>query len=152
MSDPTKGRGVMICLYPKAGTCLWASSPPHLTLAFCGLVGATDVEEFSLFQAAKRISLYGPVSAFTQGVDTFGPPERPEQVVTLEVTERLQSIRDIVLPFHRSQFMEFRPHITINQGLDLTQTTLGDDRYDHEITFDRVAVHYGDKIAMWRLL
>ena len=141
----------MVCLYPKAGSCLWASRPPHLTLAFCGLVGETDVEEWSLFQAAKRISLCRPVSTFTQGVETFGPPERPEQVVLLEVTEPLQAMRDIVLPFHRSQFMEFRPHVTIDAALDLTQTALGEERYDHEVTFDTVAVHWGDTIHSWWL-
>jgi len=147
-----QSRGVMVCLYPKVGSCLWASSPPHLTLAFCGLVGETDVEEWSLTQAARQANLYGPVSTLTRGVESFGPSERPTQVVTLEVTERLQAMRDIVVPFHRSQFMEFRPHITVNTNIDLAQTTFGEDRYDHEVTFDRVAVHYGDRRAVWQLL
>lgn len=141
--------GIMVCLYPVAGSADWSKEePPHLTLVYSGTVDddAPPPQEALLIVARTIADTYG---VQTIPVDCMGKlGEKGEaNVVHMECSPDLAAMRAALVGYSRSQYVVFKPHVTIDNDGDEG----GMDDAPETITFDRIAVHYGEDVTVYPL-
>ena len=130
----------MIAYLPVRGE--WCKQPlPHLTLVYGGKI---TEQEYSVFnQMAKDAIIVSRLAGGFQldvtGVETFGDDDEKVEVLTLEPTPDLIRARQLVEHWNRSEYTEFKPHVTVGP-VGSARGVLPTSLY-----FDRVMVAYGNE-------
>lgn len=134
--------GVMIALLPQSAE--WSKvDPPHCTLVYSGEVKDHPESDFhQLLKDATSIALLTrPLVVRTKGLEVFGEADERVDVVTLDVTPELDSMRNFVFRWNKSKWQEFRPHITVGP----TPSELNIGMIPPNVRFDRVLLAWGDQ-------
>lgn len=147
----------MIAFLPSNGS--WVKQDfPHMTLVYGGSIEGRDISEFNqmgkdAITAARAIRTF---SLNATGVETLG--EEPDRVDTLVFypTPQLLVARKIVESWNKSEFTDFKPHVTIGPAgsayADMVKVSTNDYEYPKRrrdmlptsVYFDRLAVCWGD--------
>lgn len=112
---------------------------PHMTLVYAGVIQDRTPTEINDI-AKDAISLSRLISSFStpiMGLDVFGDEERV-RVLTLHTTPQLYAARKLVERWNKSQYKEFRPHITL--GPEETVVSV----VPQKIHFSRIAACWGE--------
>lgn len=138
--------GIMVALLPSSAD--WADVElPHMTLVFAGKVDERNPGEFNeLAKDAASIAMLSPglFVAENIGIDTFGPPEELVDAIVVRPTPEIMAARRFLEKWNRSEYPEFKPHITIGKHPAMLTNV------PSRIVFNRLSVHWGnDSIAFW---
>ena len=120
---------------------------PHLTLVYVGEIpNLSNTVRGELMREAQRISVQQAVLALdVTGRDVFGD-EHKVDVLTFPLTPALARARMRLERFNASQY-PFKPHATVGP-----QGSILNVPYTNRITFDRIAVGWGEDRTVYRLL
>lgn len=137
---------VMIALLPTTSD--WCKIKlPHMTLVFAGEI--ENLSQQSHNEMAKTALSLAMVcrtfSLVVMGTDVFGSGEEQVEVLRLRPDPEVLAMRHVVESWNASEF-PFNPHVTVGP-LGSTGDTIPDF-----ITFDRVAVGWGDSLLVYNLL
>lgn len=139
---------VMVALLPR--TSEWCRIElPHLTLAYVGEIPDLQPSTWSdLLKAAITISSsFAPIVVSVLGVERFGEPDNPVDVLLLDSSPDLMAIQRTVDDWETGQFRAFRPHCTIGPPGAIVGITV-----PTEISFDRCVVSYGSQNTSYKLV
>lgn len=142
---------VMVALLPTESS--WCrQNLPHLTLVYVGEIPDLSLTVHGeLLKAAMTISMsFGPLTLAVMGVERFGEPDNPVDVLLLENTPRLSSIQLSVEQWSASIRVDefpFTPHCTIGPPGAIVGITVPE-----QISFDRVLVAYGSENTSYKLV
>ena len=140
----------MIALFPSnppMESSYWTTELPHMTLVYAGKIADLEDDDFNLMVIdAFKVALSNEIiSLETAGVETFGPEDERVDVIRLIPTDTLLKMYDSVKQWNHSNYLEFKPHVTIGVHPTIVEEI---PKY---ITFDTVAVCYGDLKKLFKL-
>lgn len=120
---------------------------PHLTLVYAGEIhDLSNTLRGDLMREAQRISVQQTILALeVSGHEVFGD-EHKVDVLTFPLTPALVRMRLRLDRFNASQY-PFKPHATVGPVGSLETVT-----QTKRITFDRIAVGWGEDRTVYRLL
>lgn len=132
--------GVMIALLPVFAP--WVKQDlPHLTLVYSGETG--DHKPMDLLEMIKDASslaaISKPITTPVIGLEVFGKEDDRVDVFTVRLTPELMAMRNFVEKWHRSEWNEFKPHVTIGPSPSMVLER------PQMIAFDKVMVAWGDR-------
>lgn len=142
---------VMVALLPTESS--WCRQMlPHLTLVYVGEIpDLSPTIQGELLKAAMTIATsFAPLSLAVMGVERFGEPDNPVDVLLMENNSTLLSIQLGVERWSASNQVDefpFTPHCTIGPPGAIVGVTV-----PQEISFDRVLVGYGSENTSYKLV
>ena len=120
---------------------------PHCTLVYLGRVEKQTHKRYLelLGITSGLATITRSFTAKAIGYDTFGPTEDRVKVLKLERNPELHALRSFVERFNKSEFKEFRPHITLGSW--------DTEVYEHPnaVRFNRLALCWGESRTFFRL-
>lgn len=131
--------GVMIALLPTVDD--WCHIEcPHLTLVYAGKKQDMSFMDYqALAKDAASIAMVAPrTSLQVTGRETFGDAQEAVDVFTLRPTPELLGMRNFVEKWNKSEYTEFKPHVTIGPVGTFVEIP------PRIVSFDRVLVSWGD--------
>lgn len=138
--------GVMIALLPYSAE--WTNLEfPHMTVVYAGDVGDHKITDLpKLIKDASSIAMVNrPLTLMVTGLEVFGKDDEKVDVFTLRPIPEIMAIRNFVEKWHKSEFTEYRPHVTVGPSPSMV---VGRPQY---ITFDKVAVAWGDEKYIFKM-
>lgn len=136
----------MVSLLPNNGW--WSKLEiPHLTLVFAGKIDQLQASQFNnMAKDAASIAMMQPrFSVKVIGTDVFGSNGDEEvDVFTLQKTPELMAMRRFLEKYNKSDYVEFKPHVTIGPAGG------GIPQIPDIIIFDRINVAWGNEyMTFW---
>lgn len=130
-------QSVMIALLPVTSD--WCHIElPHMTLVYCGEIpdlNSTDYNNLGkeVLDLSRR---YPPLSLDVIGIDILGSDEEPVDVLKLQATPELLSMRSAVERWNGSEY-GFTPHATVGPLGSLQ------GKIPNRLVFDRIMLGWG---------
>ena len=137
--------GIMIAYLPIDGS--WCKQPlPHMTLVYAGTLLEREYSDFNRLakDAISVARLTSPFSLDVTGVEVFGDEEKVD-VLRLSSTPELIRARQLVEHWNKSEFTEFKPHVTVGP----TGSARG--MLPTKLYFDRIMVAFGNEDMTFKL-
>lgn len=137
---------IMIALLPVNAD--WCTLDlPHLTLVYSGETKDHSPGDYNRMakDVASLAMLSGPLSLDVMGMDTLGPPEDRVSVLLLRPSIDLLSMRNFVEKYNRSEYPDYKPHVTIGPRAPESGS------YPSRIFFDRLYIGWGEdeSLTFW---
>ena len=130
--------GVILALLPRGST-----GETHCTLVYGGTVGEDAPHPTVLAKSAMHLARgFMPFDVTVTGHDMFG--QEKDEPVNLIDSHHLHAMRHFVNHHNRSEFKDFKPHISVNE--DTPHLALGS-----KLRMDRLALWYGEDRWSWAL-
>lgn len=136
MEDHSKS--VMIALLPVTSD--WCKIElPHLTLVYCGEIDDLSPSDYNelgkeVLDLSRR---HPPLALDVVGIDIFGSDDDPVDVLKLQATPELLSMRASVERWNASEY-DFTPHATVGPIGSIA------GNIPNRLLFDRVHLGWGD--------
>lgn len=144
MMDDFK-ESVMVALLPV--TTDWCKIElPHLTLVYAGEIKDLDPEDYNKLgkDASSLAMMTRPITLSVTGVEVFGEEDKVD-VLRFRPTPELEAMRHVMESWNASEF-PFRPHATMGP----VGTRMLIPFIPESVTFDRIAVHWGETcLTFW---
>lgn len=131
---------IMVALLPKGETGSKLELP-HLTVIYGGEIPEmTARETFDLIGTFISVMDGTPIPPLkVTGLEIFGDDEKVE-VLTFASNPELDRLRTIFEPHHKSQYKEFKPHLTMGPVGSVRNKNLPDT-----VEFNRLILAFGDR-------
>lgn len=132
---------IMIAFLPTYAT--WVKQElPHMTLVFAGLVSEAgpNLKRDMTLDTAMIAAVTPKFSLLSLGVDQFGEGMERVDVLRLLKTTPLEAVRRMVERHNKSQYTDYKPHITIGPVGSAAESYLPEG-----VTFDRILLAWGDE-------
>ena len=136
---------VMVALLPTTSD--WCQIElPHLTLVYAGTIEELrSMDRNVLAKTAVSLAMTSkPITLFVKRLEVFGE-EDPVDVLTLVPTPELIAMRMILDSWNRSEYKDYKPHVTIGPAGSF------DGDIPDTITFDRISVCWGSEHLTYSL-
>lgn len=121
---------------------------PHLTLVYTGSVeeGGSDLFQELAFDSAVVATLMPRFTLLSLGVDQFGEADERVDVLRLVSTSALDAVRRIVARHSKSEYKDYKPHVTLGPVGSSLMTDL-----PSYVSFDRLVLAWGDQKLLFHL-
>ena len=146
MFDNKHPDAIMVALLPKAA--FWTKMDfPHLTLVYAGKLHERNrSDQVDIAKTAVQMSsVFNKLDVKVKKPDVLGPRSERVDVLLLEKHPMLLSMRRLLEWHNRSEYKDFKPHVTVGPKGSLAPPI------PSVIHFDRIAVCFGEERAVMEL-